>query len=279
MTLRTGFGSRAFAIFASGCALLASACSAAPDDGSDEIPGEPAPSGEEDASADAGARDAATDGARTDAIADAAPHDAAAHDAHDAAPPSNGCPALAYPSGIEIQTVPNAAMTASYANHLAAGQTAPKCFLDVADLVDPRDGTKYDLSVHVATNFQLEELVGTEVSQGYGNFVLMAPSAVASLQKFRELVGGPVSVNSGFRSPKHQEDVCRSLCGDPLGCPGTCANNSRHMWGDAFDLPLEFYTAQDEQRACDAGFKFAYLESGTHLHIDQNPAYQTCVKE
>jgi hypothetical protein len=88
-----------------------------------------------------------------------------------------------------------------------------------------------------------------------------------------------VTVNSGFRSPKHQEDVCNSLCGNPLGCPGTCANNSRHMFGDAFDLPLEFYTTADEHVACNVGFKFAYLESGTHLHIDQNPAYATCVIE
>jgi hypothetical protein len=105
----------------------------------------------------------------------------------------------------------------------------------------------------------------------------MSPDAGASLQKFRAAVGVPVSVTSGFRGPKHQEDVCNSLCGNPLGCPGTCANNSRHMFGDAFDLPLAFYTKADEQLACDAGFKFAYLESGTHLHIDQNPAYATCV--
>jgi hypothetical protein len=51
------------------------------------------------------------------------------------------------------------------------------------------------------------------------------------------------------------------------------------MWGDAFDLPLAFYTKADEDRACAAGFTFAYLESGTHLHVDQNPAYATCVEQ
>jgi hypothetical protein len=121
--------------------------------------------------------------------------------------------------------------------------------------------------------------VGTEVSEGYGHIVLMNPTAVASLEAFRESLNTPVSVNSGFRGPKHQEATCESLCGDPLGCPGTCANNSRHMFGDAFDLPLEFYTKPDENLACSVGFKFAYLESGTHLHIDQNPAYATCVIE
>jgi hypothetical protein len=180
---------------------------------------------------------------------------------------------------VKIQTFKDAATTASYANHLGAGETAPTCFLDADNLLDPDTGTKQPLTVMVAAHFQLEELVGTEIAQGYGHFVLMAPSAVTSLEKFREEVGVAVSVNSGFRSPKHQEAVCKGLCGNPLGCPGTCANNSRHMFGDAFDLPLEFYTAQDETRACDAGFKFAYLESGTHLHVDQNPEYQTCVKE
>ena len=186
---------------------------------------------------------------------------------------------LTFQSGISIQTVTNAAMTASYANHLASGQTAPTCFLDVTHLDDPHTGATYDMSVYVATHFQLSELVGTEVDQGYGNFVLLSPAAVASLETLREDIGGPVSINSGFRGPRHQEDVCRSLCGDPLGCSGTCANNSRHMWGDAFDLPLEFYNTHDTGLACDAGFKFTYLESGTHLHIDQNPAYATCVQE
>jgi hypothetical protein len=186
---------------------------------------------------------------------------------------------LAYPSGIHIQTYPNAAMTASYATHLASGEVAPECFIDVTRLDDPIASTRYDMTVHVAANFQLVELVGTEVNQGYGNFVLVDPEAVASLERFRMAVGQAVTINSGYRSPKHQEDVCNSLCGNPQGCSGTCANHSRHMWGDAFDLPLAFYTRTDEDLACNAGFKFAYLESGTHLHIDRNPAYATCVEQ
>lgn len=193
----------------------------------------------------------------------------------DAAP--NPCAALAFPSGVILQTFPDAAKTASYKDHLATGEKAPVCFLDVSNLVDAVTHEVHPITVLVGAHFTLEELVGTEVSQGYGNLVLMLPAAVASLDRFRDAVNVPVAVNSGFRSPKHQEEVCRSLCGDPLGCSGTCANNSRHMFGDAFDLPLDFYTTKDEQRACDAGFKFAYKESGTHLHIDQNPRNETCV--
>jgi lysozyme len=191
--------------------------------------------------------------------------------------PAPTCPVLSFPSGIHIQTVTDAATTASYTNHLAAGQTAPTCFIDVTNMRDPVAGATYDLSVHVATNFQMAELVGTEVDQGYGNFVLASPEAVTALQQFRTLAAQAVTINSGFRSPKHQEDVCNSLCGDPLGCAGTCSNSSRHMWGDAFDLPMTFYTTHYENLACQAGFHYAYLESSTHLHIDMNPAYTSCV--
>lgn len=197
----------------------------------------------------------------------------------DAGIDTGGCEVLAFPSGIHVQTYEDGATTASYAGHLASGETAPRCFLDVDHLDDPLAATTYALSTKVSASYSFDDLVGTEVAQGFGTFVLLAPDAVVSLEKFQSLVGESVSVISGFRSPKHQESVCAGLCGNPLGCPGTCANNSRHMWGDAFDLPLAFYTTQDEDRACAAGFHFAYLESGTHLHVDQNPAYATCVEQ
>ncbi len=179
--------------------------------------------------------------------------------AYDGGP--NACAPLTFPSGIRIQTFADAVTTASYAKHLGAGEKAPTCFLDVKNLVNADDGTVFPITVKLSAHFGLDELVGTEVSQGYGQFVLMQPGAVAALEKFRDVLNVPVSVNSGFRSPKHQEDVCNSLCGNPLGCSGTCANNSRHMFGDAFDLPLEFYTTADEHLACNSGFKFAYKET------------------
>jgi hypothetical protein len=214
-----------------------------------------------------------TSDASTDASTGATGRDAATP--YDGGP--NPCAPLAYPSGVRIQTFEDAATTASYAKHLPAGQKAPTCFLDTDNLVNADNGQVLPITVQVSAHFQLDELVGTEVSQGYGHFVLMRPEAVAALEKFRDTLNVPVSVISGFRSPRHQEDVCNSLCGNPLGCNGTCANNSRHMFGDAFDLPLDFYTTPDEHTACNSGFKFAYKESGTHLHIDQNPAYASCV--
>ena len=198
--------------------------------------------------------------------------------ARDDAGAPGGCPVLAYPSGVHLETVTDAAMTATYKDHLAPGQVAPACFVDTDRLVDPVRGTTVDLAVKLSAHFTLEELVGSEVAR-YGHRVLVSPAAVLALEGFAQRVGVSVSVNSGFRGPRHQEDTCAGLCGNPLGCPGTCANASRHMWGDAFDLPLAFYTKADEDRACAAGFKFAYLESGTHLHVDQNPAYATCVEQ
>lgn len=271
---------RALAIAVS--TLLLAACSAPPGDtGEPASPasGAPTPATTERGPGTLPSTDAGTPSADAGALRpDAAGHDAA-HDgaAHDGA--ANSCPALLFPSGAKIQTFEDAATTESYGRHLASGQSAPRCFLDTTMLLNPDSGQVYDMTVLVAAHFQLTELVGTEVAQGYGHHVLLAPSAVESLEKFREAVATSVAVNSGFRSPLHQEAVCNDLCGNPLGCPGTCANSSRHMWGDAFDLPLEFYTARDEDLACASGFKFAYLESGTHLHIDENPAYATCVKQ
>jgi GH25 family lysozyme M1 (1,4-beta-N-acetylmuramidase) len=196
------------------------------------------------------------------------------------APDPSGCPVLTYPSGVKIQTVKNAAMTASYTGHLKSGQAAPLCFLDVSNLRNPVTNEKYPISVNVAAHFQLSELVGTEVDQGWGNFVLLNPKTVASLEAFRVSAGVSVSVNSGFRGPKHQESVCIGICGDPLGCSGTCSNSSRHMWGDAVDLPLDFYTSTYSNLACDGGFNYTYLEAGTHLHVDQNPAYAgQCIQD
>jgi len=196
------------------------------------------------------------------------------------APDPSGCPVLTYPSGIKVQTVKSAAMTASYTGHLKAGQAAPQCFLDVTNLRNPVTQEKYSISVNVSAHFQLDELVGTEVSQGWGNFVLLNPNTVASLEAFRVSAGFAVSVNSGFRGPKHQESVCIGICGNPLGCSGTCSNSSRHMWGDAIDLPLEFYSSKYTDFACNDGFNYTYLEAGTHLHIDQNPAYAgQCIQD
>jgi len=212
------------------------------------------------------------DAGAPDAHADA--HADAARDAPADAPPA-ACPVLTFPSGLKLKTFKDSTMSATYKDHLGAGDTAPECFIDTDNLVDDT-GTTYDLSVNVATHFQLTELVGTEMSGGYGHLVVVSPDAVDALEKLRDAIGGPLVIVDGFRSPKHQESVCNAMCGNPLGCTDTCGNNSRHIFGDGFDLPLALHDATDEQRVCDAGFNSMSVEDNARMHVDQNPK-ATCV--
>jgi hypothetical protein len=228
----------------------------------------PSPGGDHPGSltkSDAGAADALVD-AHADAAGDAPPD----------APPA-ACPVLTFPSGIKLKTFKDSTMSATYKGHLGQTDTAPECFIDTDNLVDPETSATYDLSVNVATHFELKELVGTEVSGGYGHLVLVSPEAVAALENLRDAIGGPLVIVDGFRSPKHQEDVCDVMCGNPLGCTDTCGNNSRHIFGDGFDLPLALHDATDEQRVCNAGFKSMSVEDSARLHVDQNPTVASCV--
>lgn len=189
----------------------------------------------------------------------------------------DGCPALVFPSGVKIQTKRDAALEASYAGHLKAGETAPKCFIDIDDLKNPDTGEKLEYShVRLSDHFTLHELVDTEISQGYGHRVLVDPDAVQALEDFRRKVDVPFSPNSGFRSPRHQEAICASVCKPSAKSCSLCSAFSRHMHGDAFDLPVEFYSYKYAKVACDAGFLFAYDEAHSHLHVDMNPIYKTC---
>ena len=195
----------------------------------------------------------------------------------DACRPPSECPVLSFPSGVSFQTKPDAGLTEVYRNHLGPNDTAPKCFIDVDDLYDPSTGQTHDYAhVRVSAHFTLQELVGTETAQGWGRRVLLSPSLVEALETFRTSVGRAVPVNSGYRSPRHQEAICESICGNPLCCPGTCSNNSRHMFGDAVDLPGSFYSYHHAQVACSAGFMFAYAEMCSHLHLDMNPRSASC---
>lgn len=277
--------SRAAAILATCCALLlaplATGCGS--NDGG-ELGGNPAASLY---SADAGVADPGSDvtplpsPAGDDAGADASlAHDAATgHDgatppdaAHDSGHPGNGCPIIAYPSGVHIQTKPNAARTAEYTSIADNGDyPLPKCFLDTDDLFDPVASTTYDLDVMVGKHFTLRELVGTELP--YGHLMLLSEVLVAKLDGYREALAASVALTSGFRSPSHQRAVCRGLCGQDV-CPGTCAERSRHSWGDAADHgvpPSQHYA----DAACTAQFNYVFRE-GDHMHLDLNPAHKIC---
>lgn len=190
-----------------------------------------------------------------------------------------GCPSITYPSGVVLQTKPDATLAAEYAKLGVSSCTLPKCFLDTLDLQSP-DGAKHDVHVMLAPHFSLYEMVRSEVdpnstggvdkANAYSTSVLVDPVAMDYLEKLRTAYGGPVNITSGFRSPMHQHAVCQSICGqnqctDASGTV-TCAKNSRHMWGAAADMSLMY-----EAAAKTAGFPFVFHENGgtaPHLHVD-----------
>jgi hypothetical protein len=223
------------------------------------------------------AHDAVID-AVTDAVTDT-------HVATDTAPPPPDtgatpldCAPLKYPL-VEIVPKKDAKTQAAYEALKITSCSVPTCFIDVEDLRSP-DGTRLDVHVKLSTNFELYELIATEIDPGgtgsldksraYSTHVLVDPSLVVHLQKLREIYGGPVDITSGFRSPAHQHAVCQSICGrdsctDSSGTV-TCAYNSRHMWGAAADMDLKYESAADK-----SGFGFVFHENGgtaPHLHVD-----------
>jgi uncharacterized protein YcbK (DUF882 family) len=188
----------------------------------------------------------------------------------------NGCPILTFPSGIHLQTVPDATLTKSYAS-ISDSTYYPKplCFIDTAALVDPVAKKTYDTSVQLSPHFQLSELVATELS--YSKRVLVNPTLIAKLEAFRAALGGEsVNISSGYRSPPHQRAVCRGICGKD-SCPGLCAARSRHSWGDAADIGV-VPTNRLGNAGCTAKFNFVYQE-GNHLHLDLNPQHPICTKQ
>ena len=183
-----------------------------------------------------------------------------------------GCPVLEFPSGVSIRTKEDAKMTAEYTDISDDGSyPLPTCFIDTDDLYDPVTGDTNTIDVMVGRHFALSELVGTELA--YGHKVLLSPTLVQKLDAYRDDLGEPVDLSSGYRSPAHQRAVCQSMCGAD-SCPGTCAARSRHSWGDAADhavVPSSHYA----DAGCAARFNYVFRE-GDHMHLDLNPDHKIC---
>jgi hypothetical protein len=225
--------------------------------------------------------DSAVEETSSDAEPDA-PVDSAPADGSDAAPPDVGmpgdCPPLKFPL-VELVPKKHAPTEATYAALKIDSCAVPTCFLDAQDLRSP-DGTVHDVHVKLSANFELYEIIATEIdpkgtgkvdpANAYSTHVLVDTSFIEHLQKLRDVYGGPVDITSGFRSPAHQHAVCQSICGkdsctDSSGTV-TCAYNSRHMWGAAADMDLKYETAANK-----SGFGFVFHENGgtgPHLHVD-----------
>jgi hypothetical protein len=245
----------------------------------------------DDAGSDAAATVATTADASTGdgALDDTGAHDAGVHTADGASEAASdaakgdasasGCPVLTYESGLTLRTVEDPTLTAAYVALGVTGCAAPKCFIDVEHLV-AADGSAETVHSFVSAHFELYELIATEVdpngtgnvdaANAYSTKVLVDPSLVSHLEALRVDYGAAVNLTSGFRSPAHQRAVCESVCGAPSCTDAsgtvTCAANSRHMWGAAADMGLEYETAANA-----AGFPFVFHEGGgtaPHLHVD-----------
>lgn len=68
--------------------------------------------------------------------------------------------------------------------------------------------------------------------------VTLQPAAMRAFRKAVRLAPSPVLVVQSYRSCRQQAEACRSICGDPAGCPGRCASpgTSYHQLGAAVDL-------------------------------------------
>lgn len=132
------------------------------------------------------------------------------------------------------------------------------------DYPEPLDGsaqyeapTRYidlraiDHSLPLSLNFVFSEFM----DKVKGPFGLYQVHAVEHLQAIREVTGGPLYANSGYRNVTYNEDVGG-------------AEWSRHLYGDAMDMRSETVSLSELAEICEdfgAGFTKLY---DTHVHCD-----------
>ena len=114
------------------------------------------------------------------------------------------------------------------ASSFASRYTAPSRFIELSVT---------DTSLAIAPNFSLSEVM----SEDKGPYALFQIHALESLQEIRDASGGPLTVNSAYRSVTYNEGVGG-------------ATYSRHMYGDGADLISSVYDLEELMDACeDAG--------------------------
>lgn len=123
---------------------------------------------------------------------------------------SNLVGAAKYQSGLVVRMKQDSTLTSSYPSSTAWNYQKPTWFITL-------DSTSK--AAYVAPNFQLGEFI-TESTITSG---LVDPQMVEHVQNARNRYG-PMSINSGYRTPAHNASVGG-------------ATFSRHMYGDAVDIP------------------------------------------
>ena len=71
--------------------------------------------------------------------------------------------------------------------------------------------------------------------------VRLQPVAMQAFLQAQRDAGVPIRVVQSYRSCAEQRRACRSICGNPEGCPGLCAppGLSWHQLGAAIDITQE----------------------------------------
>lgn len=136
-------------------------------------------------------------------------------------------------------------------------------------------GTTGNLNQQLSPNFRLGELVVTNSAErlinekvidannfnlGVPKFVFIDPAAVLSLERVRSCIGAPIEINSGYRPPFYNVAIGG-------------ASDSRHMYGDAFDIRITASAARCEiQRCCiQEGAGFVKSDYESWVHCDWGP--------
>lgn len=132
-----------------------------------------------------------------------------------------------------------------YPEPLDAQYAAPLAFLDL-------EGGADDPDLAVAPTFVLAEFV----SARKGRFAILQTHLVEHLQAVRDDVGGPVLINSGYRSPGYN-----------AGIDGA-AEWSRHLYGDAVDIRSGDASLETLADACEAEGASYVAVYTSHVHCD-----------
>ena len=125
----------------------------------------------------------------------------------------------------------------------SAQYAAPARYLDIS---------AHDADLSIAPNFVL----GEYLYDWKGRYGVMQTHVVDAMQAVRDAVGGPVTVNSGYRSPAYNASVGG-------------ASSSRHMYGDACDIDVSSMSAEELANICDGlGADYVATYDTGHTHCD-----------
>ncbi len=133
----------------------------------------------------------------------------------------------------------------AYPEPLDAQYTAPLAFLDL-------EGSARDPNLSLAPTFVLSEFA----SARKGRFAIVQPHLVAHLQAVRDTVGGPILVNSGYRSPGYNAAI------------DGAAEWSRHQYGDAVDIRSDDASLEALADTCEAEGASYVAVYTSHVHCD-----------